>query len=58
MKKPIIRHCKNCRYSNFVLNGYNHEKSIWCDVKYIYVINDFQRVKALFCPHYKRSDTE
>ena len=58
MKKPIIRHCKNCIYSNFVLSGYNHTDSIKCEVKYQHILNEFQRIRALFCPHFKRSDTE
>lgn len=56
MGRPIIRHCKNCKYSNFELNRYNHSESIKCDVKFQHILEEFQRITAIFCPYYKRSD--
>lgn len=52
--KPMIRHCKNCKWGNF--NGktiYSYDSDIWCDVKYTRICNCYQRVDALFCRHYK-----
>ena len=44
--KPIIRHCKNCRWCRVALyDGH-------CEVKYKYIDNG--RIKALFCKYYKK----
>ena len=44
MSKPIIRHCQNCEYAD----GFKHS-SVFCDVKYRWVVLKRQRIKALFC---------
>lgn len=56
MNKPIIRHCKNCEWANFRLNYYNHTDGIRCDVKYKIFYNKSQRLRALFCPHFKKKE--
>ena len=47
--KPIIRHCKNCKY---------HTPAslfdAWCNVKYKWRSNG--RISALFCKYYKESN--
>ena len=47
--KPIIRHCKNCKWRDkaTLYDGY-------CTVKYKYI--DDGRTKALFCKYYKAKD--
>ena len=52
--KPMIRHCKNCIYSNFEPGLYNTLNSIHCFVKYEVIQNYNQRTRALFCRHYKQ----
>lgn len=47
--KPIIRHCRNCEY--FCLNYIGGGE---CTVKYQYVLEEKQRVKAMFCRYYKQ----
>lgn len=55
--KPMIRHCKNCIYSDYEHNKYSHLHNIRCDVEYKVIQSYDQRTKALFCRHYKqRSD--
>lgn len=49
--KPIIRHCKNCEWAE--RHTYN---SIYCNVKYGIVAEDFQRLEALFCRYYQKRD--
>lgn len=49
-EKPIIRHCRNCEYfGHFYSTGSGR-----CTVKYQYVIEETQRVKAMFCRYYKQ----
>ena len=50
MSKPIIRHCRNCEYSEKWCS-YDHIK---CEVKYKTVREGWQRFKALFCKYYKK----
>ena len=52
-KKPIIRHCKNCKYST----GYYHVTDIlYCSVKYDMKLNGEQRICALLCKYYKQKE--
>lgn len=50
--KPIIRHCRNCKFAN--LNKFTD--SIVCDVKYKYYLQESQRVTAIFCKYYKQKE--
>ena len=50
--KPIIRHCRNCKWSNTQKSCTG--LSIYCEVRYSEVFDDFQRATALFCRHYKK----
>ena len=47
-EKPIIRHCRNCEYFDL-----HHTGGGECSVRYCYVLEEFQRLKALFCRYYK-----
>lgn len=47
-RKPIIRHCKNCKYCG---ERFAYE---YCTVKYQTI--DFGRPKALFCRFYKKKE--
>lgn len=49
--KPIIRHCKNCKWCGDAAfyNGY-------CDVKYKYIKNG--RKSALLCRYFKPKGSE
>ena len=58
MNRPLIRHCKNCEWSNFELGRYNHLDEIICNVKYEHISNCNQRVQALFCRHYKKKRSD
>lgn len=49
--KPIIRHCRNCKYSKLDRSG-----AIFCDVRYEYYSTKKQRKTARFCRHYKPED--
>lgn len=49
--KPMIRHCKNCQYCGSWLTI---EDTITCKVKYKRILDNEQRIKALFCRHYKQ----
>lgn len=52
-EKPIIRHCKNCKYST----GYHHiTDSLYCSVKYNLKMNEGQRICALLCKYYKQKE--
>ena len=44
--KPIIRHCRNCKYSYMKFGGY-----CGCEVRYKNI--DCQRIRAWFCRYYK-----
>ena len=47
-EKPIIRHCRNCKYQRESLcDGY-------CEVKYRFI--EYGRSKALFCRFYKEKE--
>ena len=46
--KPIIRHCRNCKWYRGRL-GIEE-----CEVKYQYILDG--RKKALFCRYYKQKD--
>ena len=48
--KPIIRHCKNCKYSESATLF-----DAYCNVKYDYVDNG--RIGAIFCPYYKAKNS-
>lgn len=52
-EKPIIRHCRNCKY--FYLHSTGGGE---CIVKYHYVIEETQRLKALLCRYYKQKGSE
>lgn len=46
--KPIIRHCRNCKY-------YNHAPFQFdCSVRYEDVF--CERIRALFCRYYKKKE--
>lgn len=49
MSKPIIRHCRNCKYS------VHHAitDNVYCDVRYKLFFKSVQRIKAIFCRFYK-----
>lgn len=51
--KPIIRHCKNCKYFEESLFGDGE-----CNVKYQYIFSEVQRIKALCCGYYKQKGSE
>ena len=52
MGKPIIRHCRNCKYSKY---DYTNDAT-YCDVKYKGVV--FSRLSALLCRFYKTKGGE
>lgn len=52
--KPIIRHCRNCKYAEL----YKISGAIVCDVKYKYYSKNSQRMRAIFCRHYKQKEAE
>ena len=47
--KPIIRHCRNCKY----FDHYTFTDGGVCKVKYQYALAEVQRIKAIFCKYYK-----
>lgn len=51
IKKPIIRHCRNCQWGK---QFDSYTSSIKCMVRYEYVNSVDQRLKALLCWHYKK----
>ena len=51
MQKPIIRHCRNCKYSKERVFG-----DIVCTVRYTNIYEE--RLCALFCRHYKKKESE
>lgn len=51
--KPIIRHCRNCKYAELRTTG-----AIFCDVKYNLHEEGFQRTDAIFCRYYKQKEEE
>lgn len=57
MDKPIIRHCRNCKYCEdryrHALDRYSY---IYCQVKYKNI--EFERLSALTCIHYKAKKRE
>ena len=53
-QKPIIRHCKNCKWST--RRGYGDITSIDCSVRYRSYDNDEQRLRALLCKHYREKE--
>ena len=52
MSKPIIRHCKNCEWCK----QNKHNDNIDCTVTYKYILEDFQRIKAILCRYYKQKE--
>lgn len=54
MNKPLIRHCKNCRWNDFEERANWCDSDIWCKVKYKRINKNKQRKEALFCPHFKK----
>ena len=51
-EKPIIRHCRNCKWCT----EYPDSRIIECQVKYKNIWKQEQRREALFCRHYKQKD--
>lgn len=49
--KPIIRHCRNCKYAELHTTG-----EVFCDVKYNLHLEGFQRADAIFCKYYKQKE--
>ena len=49
MDKPLIRHCKNCKWCEECWSN------IKCHVRYKNI--DFPRLKAIFCMYYELEDT-
>ena len=49
--KPIIRHCRNCKYAKLHTTG-----EVFCDVKYNLHLEGFQRSDAIFCRYYKQKE--
>lgn len=47
-EKPIIRHCRNCKWSKpcFMLSA------VRCEVKYKSVYDDTGRITATFCKYF------
>lgn len=43
--KPIIRHCKNCKYYQDDIHNYE------CTIRYVFIYN--YKLRALFCKYYK-----
>ena len=54
MYKPLIRHCKNCKFNDDYKEKDWDSSDIWCRVKYKRINHCEQRKQALFCPHYKK----
>ena len=50
-KKPIIRHCANCKYSFDV--DYN-DRDCFCEVRYERI--ECMRIRALLCGFYREED--
>ena len=51
-KKPIIRHCKNCKW--VCLDVFTD--SVTCSVKYKHILSEEQRTSALLCRYYSEED--
>lgn len=51
-KKPMIRHCKNCQWCGGYYGGLRED--VVCKVKYKGIDNEWQRLVALMCWHYKK----
>ena len=54
MTKPMIRHCKNCEWCQ----RKTFTDSIDCLVRYTVVLVSGQRIKAIFCKHYKQKEVQ
>ena len=54
--KPIIRHCKNCKYYKPRYGFFTGAGD--CDVKYDYLPESSQRITAIFCKYYKQKESE
>ena len=54
MDKPIIRHCKNCKWG--IKRGYGDLSNIECSVRYRDYYNSEQRIRALLCRHYCKKE--
>lgn len=52
MGKPIIRHCRNCKYCTSNVSVGN----VYCDVKYKVYSHKVQRIVAMFCRFYKTEE--
>jgi len=52
--KPIIRHCRNCKY--FIFHRYVNSGE--CDVTYKYLLDWEQGIKAKFCKYFKVKEEE
>ena len=50
MSKPIIRHCRNCKYCEEKRKHFDVTLA-YCTVKYKTV--EFERLAALTCKHYE-----
>lgn len=53
--KPIIRHCKNCRYSCENEDQREYGDMPYCNVRYDYIMN--ARFKALLCRFYQQKES-
>lgn len=53
MNKPIIRHCKNCKWA---VKWHGHCDSVYCDIKYKLYLDWQQRIAALLCKYYSQKD--
>lgn len=52
---PIIRHCRNCKYSGSYFRAYDD----YCKVKHKRIDRGMNlRLRALFCRYYKRKGGE
>lgn len=49
--KPIIKHCRNCKYSKPCFEV----DAIRCDIKYKSIFDDSGRLTAIFCRYFKRA---
>ncbi|MBP1546312.1 MAG: hypothetical protein J6A37_06910 [Oscillospiraceae bacterium] len=57
-EKPIIRHCRNCRYNRKRNLSSAFEALIpsFCEVRYINV--EYPRIRALTCRHYEPKNSK
>lgn len=52
MSKPMIRHCRNCKWGECK----QYDTGVYCMVKYKRIAECNQRIEAMMCWHYKKNE--